>query len=40
LMVLCTVRKVSPSAQPPSGPKYPVPFLNPDQFDGKAGGKK
>ena len=40
LMVLCTVRKISPSAQPPAGPKYPVPFLTPEQFDGKSSGKK
>ena len=35
LMVLCTVRKVSPNALPPAGPKTPQPFLNNDQFDGK-----
>lgn len=35
LMVLCTVRKVSPNALPPAGPKDPQPFLNNDQFDGK-----
>lgn len=40
LMVLCTVRKISPSAQPPAGPKYPVPFMTPEQFDGKSSGKK
>src|SRR6266700_2595680 len=27
LMVLCTVRRVSPSAQPPTGPANPQPFL-------------
>lgn len=40
LMVLCTVRKISPSAEPPAGPKYPVPFMTPEQFDGKSSGKK
>jgi pilus assembly protein CpaC len=35
LMVLCTVRKISPNATPPAGPKDPQPFLNNDQFDGK-----
>jgi len=40
LMVLCTVRKISPSAEPPAGPRYPVPFLTPEQFDGKTSGKK
>ena len=40
LMVLCTVRKISPSAEPPAGPKYPVPFMTPEQFDGKTSGKK
>jgi pilus assembly protein CpaC len=39
LMVLCTVRKVSPSAQPPAGPRYPAPFLSQEQFDGKAAEK-
>jgi pilus assembly protein CpaC len=42
LMVLCTVRRVSPSAQPPPGPANPRPFLNPGKFDGKKpeGGSK
>jgi len=40
LMVLCTVKKVSPAAQSPAGPKYPVPFLSQEQFDGKPSEKK
>jgi len=39
LMVLCTVRKISPNAQSPPGPKDPLPFLNNDKFDGKPAGK-
>jgi pilus assembly protein CpaC len=35
LMVLCTVRRVSPSAQPPTGPPNPQPFLDKNKFDGK-----
>jgi pilus assembly protein CpaC len=35
LMVLCTVRKVSPNVQAPKGPPDPQPFLNNDTFDGK-----
>jgi pilus assembly protein CpaC len=35
LMVLCTVRKVSPNLQSPPGPRDPQPFLNKDTFDGK-----
>lgn len=35
LMVLCTVKKISPNVQPPTGPTNPVPFLNQDKFDGK-----
>jgi pilus assembly protein CpaC len=34
LMVLCTVRKVSPGTQTPSGPKNPLPFLKQESFDG------
>ncbi|HZQ68894.1 MAG TPA: type II and III secretion system protein family protein [Terriglobales bacterium] len=34
LMVLCTVRKVSPSLQPPPGPTFPNPFLDQNKFDG------
>src|SRR5438309_8455950 len=42
LMVLCTVRRVSPSAQPPTGPPNPQPFLDKNKFDGKkpSGGSK
>jgi pilus assembly protein CpaC len=35
LMVLCTVHRISPSAEPPPGPKNPQPFINNDKFDGK-----
>lgn len=34
LMVLCTVRKIDASAQPPILPTQPVPFLDKNQFDG------
>ena len=33
LMVLCTVRRVSPTMEPPPPPKYPKPFVNNDNFD-------
>jgi pilus assembly protein CpaC len=33
LMVLCTVRRISPSAQPAPPPAYPKPFLDKDKFD-------
>jgi pilus assembly protein CpaC len=33
LMVLCTVRRISPDAQPPVLPKYPQPFMDPGKFD-------
>jgi pilus assembly protein CpaC len=36
LMVLCTVHRISPSNQPPAGPKDPQPFLDRDKFDGTA----
>ncbi len=36
LMVLCTVHRISPSSQPPAGPKNPQEFLNNDKFDGTA----
>ena len=36
LMVLCTVHRVSPTAQAPVGPKDPQPFLDKDKFDGPA----
>src|SRR6266699_1850286 len=35
LMVLCTARRVAATNQPPPGPKYPKPFLDNNQFDGK-----
>jgi pilus assembly protein CpaC len=34
LMVLCTVRRISPSAQPPILPTQPQPFLEKNKFDG------
>jgi pilus assembly protein CpaC len=34
LMVLCTVRRISPSTQPPATPANPKPFLDKDKFDG------
>ena len=34
LMVLCTVRRVSPSTQPPATPATPRPFLDKNKFDG------
>jgi pilus assembly protein CpaC len=35
LMVLCTVRRVSPNTEPPAPPKNPQPFMNTDKFDKK-----
>jgi pilus assembly protein CpaC len=35
LMVLCTVKRVSPNAEAPAGPAMPKPFLNPEKFDGR-----
>lgn len=35
LMVLCTVHRISPSNEPPPGPKSPQPFIDNDKFDGK-----
>jgi pilus assembly protein CpaC len=35
LMVLCTVKRISANAEPPTGPKNPQPFLDKDKFDGK-----
>lgn len=35
LMVLCTVRRVAPSTEAPSGPTMPKPFLNQEKFDGR-----
>jgi len=38
LMVLCTVHRISPNAEPPAGPTNPKPFLNNGSFDeGKSG---
>jgi pilus assembly protein CpaC len=39
LMVLCTVHRVSPSTQPPAGPKNPQPLMDKDKFDGKPSGR-
>jgi pilus assembly protein CpaC len=33
LMVLCTVRRVSPSNEAPAPPRAPQPYLNPGKFD-------
>jgi pilus assembly protein CpaC len=33
LMVLCTVRRISPNTDPVAGPKNPKPFLDPNKFD-------
>jgi len=33
LMVLCTVRRISPSAEPTAPPKDPQPFMNTEKFD-------
>jgi pilus assembly protein CpaC len=35
LMVLCTVRRVSPSVQAPAGPANPEPFIDNGRFDNK-----
>jgi pilus assembly protein CpaC len=35
LMVLCTVHRISPSAEPPKGPAMPLPTLDKGKFDGK-----
>jgi pilus assembly protein CpaC len=35
LMVLCTVRRVSPNTEPPTLPKDPKPFMDSNQFDRK-----
>jgi pilus assembly protein CpaC len=42
LMVLCTVRRISPTTEAPAGPTQPQPFLDPNKFDGKkpSGGQK
>jgi len=42
LVVLCTVHRISATAQPAPTPKYPQPFLDKKKFDGKSepsGGK-
>jgi pilus assembly protein CpaC len=33
LMVLCTVHRISPNAEPPAPPKNPKPFLDDSKFD-------
>jgi pilus assembly protein CpaC len=33
LMVLCTVRRVSPTTEPPPPPKTPQPYLDNSKFD-------
>jgi pilus assembly protein CpaC len=33
LMVLCTVRRISPNAEPPAAPKNPQPFMDKNKFD-------
>jgi pilus assembly protein CpaC len=33
LMVLCTVKRISPSTEPAEGPKTPKPYLDPEKFD-------
>ena len=38
LMVLCTVKKISPEMKAPVGPNNPLPFLNDEKFDGKKTG--
>ena len=40
LVVLCTVHRISPSAEPPATPKYPKQFMDKGKFDGTAGGGK
>jgi pilus assembly protein CpaC len=42
LVVLCTVHRISPSAQAPATPNYPKPFLDKGKFDGASspGGAK
>ncbi|HZQ94196.1 MAG TPA: type II and III secretion system protein family protein [Candidatus Sulfotelmatobacter sp.] len=38
LMVLCTVKKISPDIKAPAGPANPLPFLDNSKFDGKKPG--
>jgi len=33
LMVLCTVKRISPSNEAPAGPKLATPYMNPEKFD-------
>ena len=40
LMVLCTVRRISPNEETPAGPKNPQPFMDKDKFDGSKSGTK
>jgi pilus assembly protein CpaC len=40
LMVLCTVRRISPNAETPAGPTNPQPFMDKDKFDGSRSGTK
>jgi pilus assembly protein CpaC len=42
LMVLCTVRRISPTNEAPAGPANPQPFLDQNKFDKKkpSGGQK
>jgi pilus assembly protein CpaC len=37
LMVLCTVRRISPNTEPPPPPKVPKPYLDKDKFDREHG---
>src|SRR6201987_804705 len=39
LMVLCTVRRISPSSEPIPGPKIPQPYMDNNRFDKQGGGK-
>jgi hypothetical protein len=34
-MVLCTVKKISPTNEPAAGPKLSQPYMDPAQFDKK-----
>jgi hypothetical protein len=40
LMVLCTVRRISPNAETPAGPTNPQPFMDKDKFDRSRSGTK
>ncbi len=39
LMVLCTVRRISPSSEAPAEPKAPKPYMDINRFDKQVGGK-